>query len=109
MKELYELKENLMDHLKDYGRKDLNGSNLDVIDKLTHTIKNLCKIIEDSEGYSNNYPYSYDERSYRGYSSKRDSMGRYSRDGLADKLRELMNEAPDDRTRTEIQRLVDKM
>lgn len=100
MKELYELKENLMDHLKDYGRKDLNGSNLDVIDKLTHTLKNLDKILE-GEGYSGNYPY--------GYSRKRDSMGRYSRDGLADKLRDLMQDAPDDRTRMEIQRLVDKM
>lgn len=106
MKELHELKENLLDHLKDYGRKELNGSNLDVIDKLTHTIKNLCKIIEDEDGYSNTYPY---DRSYRGYSRNRDSMGRYSRDSLSDKLRELMDEAPDDHTRMEIKRLIDKM
>ena len=104
MKELYELKESLMDELKDYGRKDMTATNLEVVDKLTHTIKNLCKIIADGE-YSN-----WDgTRSYR-----RDSMGRYARDGysrhdLSDKLRELMNDAPDDRTRMEIQKLVDRM
>ena len=112
MKELYELKERLMDQLKDYGKRDVSGNTLPVIDSLTHTIKNLCKIIEDTDEGSSGY-YSrtgrvYDGRSF-GNSYKRDSMGRYSRDGLADKLRELMAEAPDDHTRMEIQRLVDKM
>jgi len=106
MKELHELKEKLMDYLKDYGRKDMTSTNLDVIDKLTHTIKNLCKIIDD-EGYSGNYPYVYGDgtRSY----TRRDSMGRYSRSGLTDKLRELMQDAPDDHTRMEIKRLIEKM
>ena len=99
MNELHELKERLTDELKDYGRKDMSASNLEVIDKLTHTIKNLCKIIEDNE-YSN-----WDgTRSYRRYSREG-----YSRHDLSDKLRELMNEAPDERTRMEIKRLVDKM
>lgn len=101
MKELHELKERLLDELKDYGKRDLSGSNLGVIDTLTHSIKNLCKIIDDDE-YSNAY---YDgTRSYR-----RDSMGRYSRHDLTDKLRELLNEAPDDRTRMDIKRLIEKM
>lgn len=112
MKELYELKERLIDELKDYGKKDLSGSTLQAVDTLAHATKNLCKIIEDSEmdGNSGYYPYSYDRHgSYR-----RDSMGRYARDGysrhgLADKLRELMNDAPDDSTRMEIKRLIDKM
>lgn len=107
MKELHELKERLMDYLLDYGKKDMSSTNLEVIDKLTHTIKNLCKIIED-EGYSGNYPYAYsDGRDGRSY--KRDSMGRYSRSSLKDKLHELMDEAPDDRTRMEIKRLFDRM
>ena len=125
MQELYELKEKLMDELKEHGSKDLSAGSLEIVDKLTHTIKNLCKIIEEteeSEGYSSRYyPMSYndgmggsytDGRSYRGgrsYAQRRDSMGRYSRDGLADKLRRLMDEAPDDRARMEIQRLVEKM
>ena len=103
MKELHELKEKLMDYLKDYGRKDMTSANLDVIDKLTHTIKNLCKIIED-EGYSGTY-YGDGTRSY----TRRDSMGRYSRSDITDKLRDLMRDAGDDRTRMEIQRLIEKM
>ena len=107
MKELHELKEKLIDELKEYGKRELNGSTLDAVDKLAHATKNLCKVIEDEEGYSNTYPY--EDRAYRGYSRKRDSMGRYSRDGLADKLRVLMDEAPDDHTRMEIKRLIEKM
>ena len=105
MKELYELKDRLIDELKEYGKKELTASSIGTIDTLAHATKNLCKIIEDSdEGHSGyNYPYSY-RGSYR-----RDSMGRYSRNTLADKLRELMDEAPDDKSRMEIQRLVDKM
>lgn len=104
MKELHELKERLIDELKDYGRKDLTSSNLDVIDKITHTVKNLCKII-DEEGYSGYYPHVYSDGAYR----TRDNMGRYSRTGLADKLKDLMSDAPDERTRMEIKRLIDKM
>ena len=103
MKELHDLKERLLDELKDYGKRDMTASNLGVIDTITHTIKNLCKIIED-EGYSGYYPHVYDG-SYR----NRDSMGRYSRTGLADKLKDLMADAPDDRTRMEIKRLIEKM
>ena len=100
MKELYELKERLIDELKDYGRKELTAGSISTIDTLAHATKNLCKIIEDGE-YSNRWD---DGRSYR-----RDSMGRYSRHSLSDKLRDLMNDAPDDQTRMEIKRLVDKM
>jgi hypothetical protein len=53
----------------------------------------------------------------RGSNAKRDSMGRYSSrmDGysrhgdVVESLREVMEEAPDDRTRMEIQRLIEKM
>ena len=126
MKELYDLKEMLCKELKEYGEKgEMTAGTLDVVDKLAHTVKNLDKIIEvyEDEGYSNHYPYymggSYDDGmnrngSYRGRSyagrrnARRDSMGRYSREGLADKMRDLMDEAPDERTRQEIQRMIDK-
>ena len=107
MKELYELKSNLVDELKDSGKKGkLSSGELSVVDTLAHTVKNLCKIIEDDDGYSGRWD---DGRSYR-----RDSMGRYSREGysrndLSDKLRDLMNDVSDDRTRMEIKRLIDKM
>ena len=72
MKELYELKEKLVDELKEYGKKEMSAGSLDVIDKLAHATKNLCKVIESmEEGYSG-------RGSYRG--RNRDSMGRYSSD-----------------------------
>ena len=112
MKELYELKEKLVDELKDYGKMEMTSANLEKIDKLAHAAKNVCKIIDESDdgnsGYYSRTGRIYDGRSFHN-SYRRDGMGRYSRDGLADKLRELMDEAPDDKTRMDIQRLVDKM
>ena len=106
MKELHELKERLIDELKDYGRKDLSSTNLQYIDTLAHAAKNVCKIIESDNG-------DYSGRMYRDgtryYSRNRDTMGRYSRNDLTDKLRELMDESPDEHTRMEIKRLIDKM
>lgn len=107
MKELHNLKDRLVDELKDYGKGELTASNIQTIDTLAHAAKNVCKIIESEDSGSSGY-YPSDSRSYRG-SYRRDEVGRYSRAGLADKLRELMNEAPDEKTRMEIQRLVDRM
>lgn len=127
MHELYQLKDKLMDELKEYAMKDdMSAGDLEVVDKLTHTVKNLCKICED-EGYSERYysEGSYRDGSYRGNmrgesyggsyrgrgrNARRDSMGRYaSADEMSDKLRELMESAPDDKTRVEIQRLIAKL
>ena len=66
----------------------------------------------DGEGRS----YARDGRG-RGSNAQRDSMGRYSSrmDGYSrhgdavEALREAMESAPDDRTRMEIQRLIEKM
>lgn len=135
--ELYELKEKLMDELKEYGAKDeMTAGTLDVVDKLAHTIKNLCKIIEDAEyseasgygsyegggsmrggSYARGGQGGYNMRggsSYargRGRNARRDAMGRYSTDNemITDQLRDLMEEAPDMKTRQEIERLVKKM
>lgn len=62
---------------------------------------------------------SYEGGSYargRGRYAKRDSMGRYSReegysraDEMIDSLREMMESAPDDKTRQEFQRFISKM
>ena len=107
MHELYELKEKLCDELKKYGTKELSAGTLDVVDKLAHAVKNIDKIIEAYDDYSGDYMG-------RSYARRRDSMGRYSRVGysrsdISDKLRQLMNEAPDDKTRQEIQSLVSRM
>lgn len=123
MKELKELRDMLCDELKEYGKKgELTAGSLSTIDTLAHALKNLDMVIEEEDGYSNHYPYyggSYDMggRSYRdgSYARRRDSMGRYSgergysRNNLADKMRDLMDEAPDDHTRQEIRRMVEKL
>ena len=147
MHEIYELKEMLMKELEEYGRKrDMSTGTLEVVDKLAHTIKNLCKIIEaaeeEEEGYSGrggsyrggsygSYARggrggqgggsyrggSYEGGSYargRGRNARRDSMGRYSseqgysRDAaeMADQLRELMEQAPDENIRRGVERLL---
>lgn len=88
MHEMYELKEMLCDELEKITKKgELSAGSLDAIDKLTHSIKSIETIMA-MDGYSNDGHYigdmSYDDRgSQRGgsYAQRRDSMGRYSRDG----------------------------
>lgn len=112
MKHLEDLRDTLCLELDEIAGKDkLSAGDLDTVDKLAHTIKNLDKVMM-GEGYSNagdwyamgNYgerPGYRDSVSYRG--RKRDSMGRYSRadakEDIADKLRRMMDDAPDSRTR----------
>ena len=128
---IYELKERLCDELEEYGKKeDLDVGTLDVVQKLSVTVDKLEKILkrheEESEySYENGMPYT-DGMSYARngrrlgrYSGarRRDRMGRYSkRSGysmdnkeMIEDLKELMNDAPDDRTRQEFQSFIQKM
>ena len=126
MHKIYELKDKLCDELEEYGEKKLDAGTLDVVDKLAHTIKNLDKIIEsyeEEQGYSRDMydGMAYEDRgrgmegrSYaRGRTGnvRRDSMGRYSRDNkmMVHELRELMEEAPDERTKMEFKKFIEKM
>lgn len=136
MQALYDLKEMLCSELEEYGKKgELSAGTLEIVDKLTHTVKNLDKIIEtmEEEDYSNYGGGSYQSDGYggmsrmtyprntaggsfaRGRNARRDSRGRYSSRGysrtgdIADQLRDLMQEAPDDHTRMEIQRIADRL
>jgi hypothetical protein len=126
-KDLENLCNVLSEQISEVSRKTKNGmsaGDLEMIDKLTHSLASVKKIMAfmDDEGeYSGYYPMGGSYRdfyrgSYRGsYARKRDSMGRYSgergysRNALADKMRDLMMDAPDDRTRQEIQRMVEKL
>ena len=125
MNKLYELKERLCEELEEYGSKDnLDVGALDVVDKLAHAIKNIDKIIENYEGYSgrsygrdsygDRYEMrrSYNDGSYRrgrGRNARRDSMGRYANDMMLDELRDMANDAPDEKTRRDIERLISSM
>ena len=101
MEYIDKIKKMLCKELEEYGEmgKIKNSSELDMIWKLTDTVKNLDKIEmleEESDGYSEarggmrgrSYMHGssydddmmYSERRGRGRYAKRDSMGRYSSD-----------------------------
>ena len=123
-----------MDELSKYADRDLTASSLDIVHKLASAEKNLCKICEmcEDEGQSNYSGRSYsmsgnssygvepgrDGMSYaRGRrNAPRDSMGRYSGEGgysrhgnVADRLREMMEDVPDEQTRRELERITRRM
>ena len=117
----------------------LSTGDVDYVDKLTHTLKSIKAVMAMEEandmddGYSERgYSRGYDRGSYRGsygdggsYAmgrgrgryANRDSMGRYSSrdDGysrgvsMADELRDLAENAPNDQIKQELMRIVGKM
>ena len=128
MHKIYELKDALCDELEKYADKEISAGTLEIVDTLAHALKNINKIIEDSEAeeYSNEYrggsyrgSYGYDNRgSYaRGRrNAKRDSMGRYSRndgysrsDEYIDQLHDMMQNTDDETVRQELQRIAKRM
>lgn len=136
MEQLYDLKKRLVKELGEYAGKPFSASSLDIAKKMASTVDHLCNIIkaceEDEGGYSSRMYYAPDpmgrdvepgrDQSYRGSYARgrrgapRDSMGRYSgemgysRHGdVADQIRELMEQAPDEQTRRELERIAQKM
>ena len=104
MEKLHDLKKKLWAELEELAEKrDMGAGDLEVVHKITDTIKNIDKIcmLEDGDGYSEDggdygRGSSYANRGKHyvrghysrdggrdgmgGYSSRRDSRGRYSRD-----------------------------
>lgn len=120
------IKEMLCEELDNVTKKgELSAGSLEIIDKLTHSIKSLATIIamEESSGYSGReYSRTYDGGNmngnsmtgdYSGARRKRDSMGRYSRTGYSyaneviDELYEAMEKAPAD-MKHKIQKIIDE-
>lgn len=121
MKNLENLKDKLCEELEEYARKqDMGAGDLEVIHKLTDTIKNIDKIcmLEEEGGYSeavDGMDYgrgsSYANRGKHyvrghysrdggrdgmgGYSSRRDNRGRYSRDDGRSEMMEHLEMALD--------------
>ena len=118
MKKIAEkITEKIAEKTRKIKNNGMNDGDLETMDKLTHTLASVKKIMAfmEDDGYSGYWPDGY-RNAYRGsYARKRDSMGRYSgergysRSDLADKMRELMKEAPDDRTHQEMQRMIEKL
>lgn len=136
---MHKLIEYICDELEELERKadkdgKLSMAEMQYVDMLAHTKKNLLKAEEMSEDmeYSGNYMGSSYARGGQGGNRggnrmggrngsyargrRRDSMGRYSSEGysragedMVAELREMMEDAPDDRTRKEFERFIQKM
>lgn len=130
---MHDLKEKLCDELEEIAHKpEMGAGDLEIVHKLTDTIKNICKIdmLEEDGGYSRDGDWeargSYNRgSSYRG--RKRDSMGRYSRDGrrdmredrmysrdgsrgrMMDHLEDMMQEAGSEKEREAIRRCMSQL
>lgn len=92
MEYMHKIKKMLCKELEEYGdKKSLSSADVEMIHKLTDTVKNLDKISlleQGDDGYSETYPYYMGGSSYagrgRGRYAKRDRMGRYSsEDGMS--------------------------
>ena len=136
---LYDICDVVTQKLDRYNEKlsknggEMSASDLEIIDKLTHTLKSvkttIAMIEAEEKGYSGTY---WDGKQYydgqgsrnqsgargRGSRAKRDSMGRYSRDGysredakedMMNDLYELMENAPDDHTRKKLERFINEL
>lgn len=124
---IYNLKERLCEELEEIGRKPTwDAGDLEIVDKLAHAMKNINKIINEEEkqeygSYENEYSARYDgsgmnySRSNRyGRSNRYNRSGRYNRYSMgnqevADELRRIMNEMPDDTYKVEFQRLINSV
>ena len=136
MKALYELKDKLQDDLDEIARKhEMGAGDLELVHKLTDTIKNIDKIcaLEEDGGYSEAGDYegasygrgsSYANRGkhyVRGHYS-RDGRGGYSRDGrmggysrhdskeaMMEQAQEMMENATTERERDAIRRFMSEL
>ena len=132
MEYMDKLRDKLCDELDEIARKpEMGAGDLEIIHKLTDTIKNLGKIemLEEDGGYSQAGDWEADMRgtygrgsSYRG--RKRDSMGRYSREGrggrggysrhdakdaMMEQMEMLMDQAGSEREREAIRRCMGQL
>jgi len=102
--------------IEDMSRKEkLTASDLQILDWATHAKKSMMATEEMGGGYSGDYSYA------RGRNNRRDSMGRYSRDysresrnysgrrEYIDGLHAMAADAPDEKTRQSIQRMIREM
>lgn len=136
MHKLYDLKEKLIRELEDYSQNGkYSKEDVELIKYMASAVDHICNICADAEEdeYSgamggsyadgtDNVPYNGGSYRYMGRSyargrnnARRDSMGRYSgrgysrAEGMVQELRDLMQDAPNDQVRHDLQRLVDKV
>jgi hypothetical protein len=120
---LYDLQDMLCHELSEIaGKGKLSIEGVDIVEKMTHSLKHIASVLAMEEGYSGDGSYAEERRnpgeSYRGYSSRRGRnrmTGRYmsrvgySGDGLKDELERLMDQAGSEQEREAIRRCMEQM
>ena len=129
IKELREMKDTIANEIAEANQRirqsggDMNTADIDIIDKLAHSMKSLattCAMLEAEEGYSGSWDgtryYARNGRDMNysgrdgGYGRERRNSYGYSRNGsMHEHLRQMMDEAPDEATRVEIKKLMDRI
>ena len=119
--ELYDYKDKLFRELRD--QFSAGALNIDVIEKITHSMASICKMINmeeekhDSQMYGRPMsPIYYDDgmnvnRMGGRYDAgrHRDSMGRYATGEEVSQLRSMMESSNDERVRQALQRTINEM
>ena len=93
---MHNLESLLYKQLNEYKDRDkLTMSDLEVVHKLTDTIKNIKKIemLDGGEDYGRHYVRGHYSRDERHYDNNADY--RYSRTSVLDRLEQIMHEAPE--------------
>lgn len=129
--ELKRIKKHYIEEIIDEAKDGINAQNVQMIDTMVHTAKNLCKIIEDCENEESEERYGRSYRNYgreygreygsddygddygargRGRNARRDGMGRYADDDwMREKLRKMEEEAPNERMKREFREYGERM
>lgn len=127
IEDLHELCETLSREVGDANEKirsaggKMTSGDLEYIDRLTHALKSIkttIAMMEAEDGESGRYSYGMYGGGYNGnsYRRGRNSMGRYTSrrgysydDGMIEELRSLMENAPDERTKSEFRQFISKI
>lgn len=102
----HKIKDMLCEELEHIANKgELTAGSLDIVDKITHSIKSIDTIIamEDYEGGYSERKMSYMRRGRGGYS--RDDH----REHLISRLEEMMKDATDEHTKSTIRKCIDEL
>ena len=127
IEDLHELCETLSREVGEANEKirkaggKMTAGDLEYIDKLTHALKSvkttIAMVEAEDGGESGRYMPHYNYGGGYSYRRGRDSMGRYTSrrggysydDGMIEELRSLMENAPDERTKSEFRQFIAKM
>lgn len=126
MNALYNLRDMLCGELENIVSNSQGNIPLDIVDKVTHSLKSVETIIAMKEGSNNNnnsYGNSY--RNYNSYGGNNSYAGNYgrrnynrsymnrsygdSKEEMMSELHEMMNEAKSDQERQAFQQFINQM